>query len=798
MAKRAHPLGGTRTGTVLPQPSSEGDSTSRLFFDRLAVVYRYRHLIVVALLLAIVGALLKTYSTLPLYRAHATLLLEETATSVDVFRDSPSRYYQNPEPFMKTQYRVLQSRELALRVVERLDLAEAPEFNGEGAEPPVLQAAFVSLQRAVTAALRPVVGGSARREPAAPAAPPSPNFMATAILSRIRVTPVPTSHLVNLGFQSADPELAARVVNVLAEEYVRLNLEMRLASTDNTLTWLAEERTRQQATVEAAESRLATYRETQNALSLDATQDIVTTRLQQLNNALTVAERTRAQKEALYDQVRAVGVDSAAARALPAVTQNAAVRDVRTRLAALEAERARLSQRYGARHPEMVKLDVGIAAATREVGEATTLAILSLRSEFEAALAEEDVLRAKLDAQKDTALVLNRKSVDYGMLERDAASERQVYDTLLQREKELRIVSHLETNNVRLVDRATVPGAPFTPNTRGDLLMAIVLTLVGSLGVAFGLNALDDTLKTPEDITNKLNVPFLGLTPTVPGERRPLLSDPGVPADLKEYYRALRTSLVFTVRTLPDHASRIVAVTSAQPLEGKTTTACNLALVLTSGGARVLLIDGDMRRPGVHTVFGLRNGIGLSNVLAGQNGRGEAIHRTEDPKLYIMPAGHIPPNPAELLASPEMVDLLHRLVNQPVEGHTRTAGGQSGDISDLKPFDWVIIDTPPVLAVTDAVTLVPSVSGLVFVVGAEMTSLGAAERALNLLRAAGSPDVGVVLNRVNFNRNKFFYHRYYGYQRQYYYSQAPARMPGVEPVHLASPPQGRRLSPVAE
>ena len=412
--------------------------------------------------------------------------------------------------------------------------------------------------------------------------------------------------------------------------------------------------------------------------------------------------------------------------------------------------------------------------------EATSLAILSLRSDFEAALAEEQALRAELDAQKDTALVLNRKSVNYGVLERDAESERQVYETLLQREKELRIESHLQTNNVRLVDRATVPGAPFTPNTRGDLVLAIVFALVGSVGLSFTLNAIDDTLKTPEDVTKLLNVPFLGLTPAVPGERRPLLSDPAVPADFKEYYRALRTSLVFTVRTLPDHASRIVAVTSAQPLEGKTTTACNLAMVLTLGGARVLLIDGDMRRPSVHTVFGLRNGIGLSNVLAGQNDVRQAIHQTEDSKLSIMSAGHVPPNPAELLASAEMVNLLRRLVNQSAECDTQAADGQSGDIPDLGPFDWVIIDTPPVLAVTDAVTLMPSVSGLVFVLGAQMTSLGAAERALNLLRAAGPADMGLVLNRVNFNQNKFYYHRHYGYRQQYYYDQAPARMPQNE------------------
>ena len=791
MADQTHPSGGTRTDRVRPQPSRERESTSRLILDRLAVVSRYRHLIIVAVLLATVGVLLKTYTTLPLYRAHATLLLQETPASVDVFRASPSKFYQDPVPFMETQYRVLQSRELALRVVALLDVAEAPELNGEGPEPPVLQAAFLSFQRAVTAALRRTVAGSARREPPAPAAPPSPNALAMAVLSRVRVTPVPSSHLVNVTFESADPELAARAVNVLAEEYVRLNLELRLASTDETLAWLAEELARQQAKVEAAEHRLATYRETQDALSLDASQDIVTTRLQHLNDALTAAERTRARKEALYDQVLTVGVNSAAARALPAFMGNAAVQDIRTRLAELENELTWASQRYGAKHPEMVKLVASIATAAQELEGATMLAILSVRSDFEAALAEEQALRADLDAQKDTALELNRKSVDYGVLKRDADSEQHVYETLLQREKELRIESHLETNNVRLVDHATVPGAPFTPNTRGDLVLAIVLALVGSVGLAFGLNAIDDTLKTPEDVAKLLNVPFLGLTPTVPGEQRPLLTDRDVPADFKEYYRALRTSIVFTVRTVPDHSSRIVMVTSAQPLEGKTTTACNLAMVLTLGGARVLLIDGDMRRPSVHTAFGLRNGIGLSNMLAGQASLRQAIHQTEDSKLYIMPAGHIPPNPAELLASAEMVNLLPRLVKQPAECQTQAAGEQSGDVPDPGPFDWVIIDTPPVLAVTDAVTLMPSVSGLVFVLGAEMTTLGAAERALNLLKAAGPADVGVVLNRVNLNRNKHFYQRYYGYQQHHYYDQTPSRMPEIEGVPLTSPPQGR-------
>jgi capsular exopolysaccharide synthesis family protein len=244
---------------------------------------------------------------------------------------------------------------------------------------------------------------------------------------------------------------------------------------------------------------------------------------------------------------------------------------------------------------------------------------------------------------------------------------------------------------------------------------------------------------------------MLGLVPAVRGERVAVLTE-SVPHDFGEAFRSLRTSLVFTSG---GQNTRIVAVTSSQPLEGKTTTAANLALALALGGSRVLLIDADMRRPGMHKTLGIQNGVGLSHLLTGQARVRDAIQRSTEANLVVITAGHTPPNPSELLASERMNNFLLNL--------------QKG------PFDWVIIDTPPVLAVTDAVILAPKVAGVVFVVGSEMTRRVHAERALETIRQSRPRTISAVLNRVDFDRNKYYYSRYYGYQYKSYYGPSQTK-----------------------
>jgi capsular exopolysaccharide synthesis family protein len=391
-----------------------------------------------------------------------------------------------------------------------------------------------------------------------------------------------------------------------------------------------------------------------------------------------------------------------------------------------------------------------LASAQRQLQDETNKAIQNARNEYEAAATQERVLLESLNESKKAATDLSRKGVDYSALVREAESNRAVYSQLLTREKELRVVANSRTNNVRMVDRAETPGEPFTPNHRRDWVYALALGLALGLAAAFGIDYLDDTVKTPDDVTRRLKLRFLGLVPIVPGERHPLISGP-VPHDFGEAYRSIRTSLA---AQLPGTSARVVAVASSQPLEGKTTTAVNIAMALAVSGARVLLIDADMRRPSVHKALRMANDRGLSQLLAGQARMREVVQRTHDPNLLAITAGRTPANPSELLASDRMRALL--------------SGLETG------PFDWIVIDTPPVLAVTDAVILAPLVHAVTFVIGAEMTRWRLAERAVETLLGSNPRQVLAILNKVNFGRNKYYYSRYYGHQYKNYYAESPA------------------------
>jgi polysaccharide biosynthesis transport protein len=742
------PAGGTPSS--LSAANAHGRKTGGLFspdpnvhlFDRLALIIKHWKAAIGVAMLVITGMMYQTYTTVPLYRAQARIQIDEEHTTAQTDFREPSLVYSDPEPYYQTQYKILQGRDLALRAVKRLKLQTVPEFNGRGATPPALTQAIADIKAKVVALFR--------SEPAVPArragTPVNENQQVDAFLGRVQVAPVRGSRLVDVYFVSADPQFAARAVNVLAEEYVNQNLEFRLQNTDNTLEWLTEEVAKQQTVVQTSERMLAEYRENKNALSLEDRQNIIVSRLNQVNDGVSRARMTRIQKEALYNQVAAANDRES----LSTIAGNPFVQQLKTRVSELQREKLRLEDRYGEKHPDVQRVNGQIADAQRQLDVEVDRSVAAIKADYQAALAEEKQLGRDLEGQKAQATDLNRKSIDYSVLQREAESNRQVYESLLQREKEMRVVSNSRANNVRLLDRAETPGSPFTPNTRRAWLMALLFGLGIGIAAAFAIDYLDDTVKTPEDVTWRLHLNFLGLVPKVHGERHPLLSGP-VPHDFGEAFRALRTALVASSGI---DATRLIAVTSTQPLEGKTTTAANIALALAIGGARVLLIDADMRRPSLHKAMRLPNDRGLAELLGGTAKMREVVQRCGDPNLLVISAGHTPSNPSELLGSDRMRALLHQLTNG--------------------PFDWIIIDTPPVLAVTDAVVLAPLVHGVSFVIGAEMTRWRLAERAIETLQAGHPRTIAAILNRVDFDRNRYYYSRYYGHQYKSYYAEAPA------------------------
>lgn len=728
--------------------NSPGGSDSHLF-DRLSVLYTYRWASLTVFALVVGWVMVDSYTRIPVYRALARVLIEDPNADIA----TPSEINRNmtpadPEIYMQTQLRIMRGRDLAARVAQKLEMARVPEFNGQGPKPTQLAVAIALVKYYAVWPYRLITStASETPAPLTGIAFVDTSSYPEALLSRQGVAQVRGSQLVDITFSAADPAFAARAANAFADEFVNSNLAYKVSTIEKSADWLTGEVQKQAELVKQSELALAQYKESEDAGSLDSNQNIILARLTQSNEAVTKARLERIKKEGLWRQLQDAGTD---VDSISSVLNNTYIQGLRASVNTLQQDRSRASERYGEKHPDYQKAVTALANAERTLNDEIRKAVQNAKNEFDAAVTQERELQRQLNDSKAAATELGRKGVNYAVLSREADSNRTVYNQLLTREKELRVVANSRTNNVRVVDRAEVPGTPFAPNHRRDWVYAIALGLALGLSIAFGIDYLDDTVKTPDDITRRLRLKFLGLVPIVGGERHPLISGP-VPHDFGEAYRAIRTSLA---AQFPHEGPRVVAVASSQPLEGKTTTAVNIAMALAVGGARVLLIDADMRRPSVHKALRMTNDRGLSQLLAGQARMREVVQRTHDPNLLTITAGRTPANPSELLASDRMRALL--------------SGLETG------PFDWVIIDTPPVLAVTDAVILAPLVGAMVFVIGAEMTRWRLAERAVETLLGSNPRNVLAVLNKVNFGRNKYYYSRYYGHQYKNYYAESPA------------------------
>jgi capsular exopolysaccharide synthesis family protein len=682
--------------------------------DQFAILYRYRAVFVSVFLLVVLTFFLSAYTATPLYQASARLAidLEEprtvaTGSSLD---GNAYPFWQDPKVYYETQYRIMTGTELAGRVVRRLDLTRDRQF----------RAGAGSLSESA------VIGE---------------------FLSRLSAKPIPNSRLVDLTFISADAAFAAEAANAVAQAYVDQSFELRRQTVTGSLDWVSKELANQRAKVEASGQALAQYREDQKALSLSERQNIVVARLNQLNDAVTQATTNRLQKQALYEQI--ANLDGSAPESIPAVLQDPGVQASKTRVADLQRELAALLERYGEKYPTVVNVTTRLDEAMRQLQVDLGKSVEGIKNDYRSAQIEERTLVDALETQKSEAMTLDRKSVAYTLLERDAQSNRQVYEALLLREKELQVMANSRGNNVRITDPAQTPSEPFSPQLRQRVMQGLGAALAVSLLLVFFLDYLDDTVRNPSDVTDRLKVPLLGLAPKVATDG-PLLVSEDVPYQFGEAFRALRTSLLFTSGS---ERTRVVMVTSAHPMEGKTTTACNLALALAMGGVRVLLIDADLRRPGVHRMLKIAKTAGLSEVLTGQATVETALVALDRPRLSVLTAGTPPPNPSELLGS----DQMRVLIEQAQKGQ----------------FDWVIVDTPPVLTVTDGVVLAPLVSGVAFVIGSELTRRRHAALALETLRAGNPGHVGVVLNLVDFKRNRYSYDRYCGYKKIGYYEGEP-------------------------
>jgi capsular exopolysaccharide synthesis family protein len=711
--------------------------------------------------IVLLGGAVQTYTTTKEYRATAIVQIDPERAAVPGLAASGSFYNSDDEEYqMETELAGLKSHQLTRKVAKVLALENNPEFNGTEPQAAGLGDAILSVRRRVMDPILSLFRGNEAPASTAkavvpvatedgPPETPEESRRVEQLMSRRTVERVVGTRLVRITVESRHREFAAEAANAFATVYVEQNLLAKTAALARRAQQAAKMAAQKREELDIAKKKYQ-YAQEQSPTGAFIDTTVLAGFVAEQRKEWQRAGVETANKKAALDTVAKIdlsGDPMVASQAAPAFSGDRTVGDYISQILAKEAARKQLLEveKLGDENSKVKAVNTEIATLRGQLKSRLQQIVDLARQEYENAKAAETRYHDLYVNQEQQANSQSTASIPLSFLKGDVDKLQDSLQAIEKQREEAEVERSAVANNAKVQDRAQVPGSPFKPDPARNMLMALLGGFVVALALAFGLDYLDDTVKTPEDITRKLHVPFLGLVPSVRGDKQPVLSGP-VPHDFGESYRALRTSLVFTSG---GESTRVITVTSAQPLEGKTTTACNLAMVLAFGGSRVLLVDADMRRPGVHKALKITNTVGLSHLLVGQARVREAIQRTSDPNFCVMTAGRTPPNPSELLSSERMRQL----------------------VANLKqgPFDWVVIDTPPVLAVTDAIILTPLVDGVTFVVGAEMTRRRLAERAVQMIMASRPKVVGAVLNRVNFDRNKYYYSRYYGYQYKSYY-----------------------------
>jgi succinoglycan biosynthesis transport protein ExoP len=732
------------------------------------IIRKHLGLVLAVPVILVMLVVLRDAMTTPLYTASATVLIRNSPPPV-LGNSTITIVSQNSDMDSgsedQTQIALLKSKTLAARVVAAEGLANDPVFlgrnrksNGLGqAIGQWLQARFGSHdhasarppldpQRSAAASLRGLVG---------------------AYLGGLTVTPVRDTQMVTIGFTTPDPALSARLANAHAREFIGWGIEINAHQSEEAEHFLEGKLTQIREQLEASEAAVNRYRRDKGIvpglISVNGKQDVILERLNKLS-----ADLQEAHLQTIGVGTQVAMIKEGRQDALPSVIENSLVQKLKSQLDDDEAQYATLSGRFKPDYPPMIQLKRKIDGTRNILNQEMRNAEAVVRTQYFAAQQRENTLQHDLATEKAYAFGLNDSAVRYLILEREADSNRELYNAILKRVKDLTVVADVHASNVSLVDQAEPPGAPSSPNRNRDAVTALVLGLAAGIGLAFIMDLLDNTLKDSREVERYLRLPSLALIPEAPRTRESLYPS-AQPADAKalngsgsyrgpyrnnryvvsyngrysilgEAYRNLRTGLMLS--RAGSHP-RVTLITSAVPEEGKTTVSVNTAIVLAHAGGKVLLIDADLRIPQCHRRLAVSNTRGLTEVLTGLATPEECIQPTAVDNLFLMTSGQTPPNPSELLSSPQMRQLLEHLAQS---------------------FDHIIIDSPPALPVSDPIVLAQLVDGVVLVAGASKTPKHQIKAALGRLRHAHAKVFGIVLNRIKLHKLDYFYpyYKYYG------------------------------------
>ncbi|HEV1995078.1 MAG TPA: polysaccharide biosynthesis tyrosine autokinase [Candidatus Acidoferrum sp.] len=707
-------------------------------YDYLLILRKHQWLILSFMLAVVTIVAIATFRMQPVYVATARVEIDRENANILPFQGTDSYdFMMDLENYIETQSKILTSETLALQTIRNNALSARPEFASPNGPSEAIASGSLANQK------RPPELGE--------------------FLGSLSVKRVPNSRLMDVSFESTDPLLAARIVNAHITSYIEQNFRSKYEATSQASTWLTGQLDDLRVKVQKSEDALITYERQNQIWTLDDKQNITTQRLADVNRELTDAQSERMRKESLYQFAKSGNLD-----AVPQVQSNTTLMELLRRHADLSSQYNDAVSQYGPNFPKVQRLQAQLKDLDDNVEKEKQKIVGILESDFREARERETMLTGALDLQKVAANQMAEKLVEYNILKREAEANKTLYEGLMTKLKETAISASLRSSNIRVVDPAMIPSTPARPAKTRNVALAFLVGLVGGIGLALMREYLDNTVKTPDDVETLSRLPSLAVVPQFAGsngsgkrhgllqgfssnnghdKRIELVAQHLPKSQMSEAFRALRTSILLSQA---DHPPQVILVTSALPREGKTTAAANLAVTLAQLGDRTVLVDADLRKPGVGRLLNLASGkyAGLSSYLAGVSSLDlVSVPHPAIPNLVAIPTGPLPPNPADLLSS-------HKLVEAIAELRTK--------------FKFIVIDSPPIMAATDAVILSVQADGVLLVVRSGETPKEAFTRTRDLLNSVKCHILGVVLNAVDASAPDYYYsYRYYPYSYGY-------------------------------
>jgi len=690
----------------------------QLLHDYLNVLIKRRWTALAVVIVFGVTAVLHSFLATPIYKATTQILIERQTPRLLEPRDTAFFDAQNQE-FYHTQYKLLQSRSLAQKVINKLNLKNNPMFasifNNMPEDADVVQRQQYMVRLIGT------------------------------ILKDIEVKPVEKSSLVDVSFFSPDPNLAAQIVNAVAQSYIEQSLDLRYSASQEEGMFLQQKIAEARKKLEESESKLNQYARKHNIVAWENRETITSQKLEQINKDLIAAQTKRSEAETRFREV-------SQGHPIPEVINNHLIQTLKSEEAKIIAQVSELGKKFGEKHPRMIQLHQELSGVRSKIASEHAHIVQAVKNEYRMAQNQEIHLKKALEEQKDDTQDLSERTVQYKMLLRDMETNRALYENMLKSLKTTTATENLPSTNIKIIYPATVPETPAKPRTKRNLILAFFGGSIMAIMLVFGLEYIDTTIKNPDDVKKWLEIPNLAIIPhlekvesqneeQIPGL---VVHDGGNPF-AAEAYRALRTSIVFSAA---GRAPGIILVTSALPGEGKSLTSMNLAAAMAKAGVDILLIDADLRRPCLHELFRVQQEPGLSNFLVGEIDDLPFVP-TIVPQLYLMPSGKIPPNPSELLGATRMEELVAKARER---------------------FPQLILDSPPLISVTDAAILATKSDGVLLVIKAEEAPRKVVKKVKDQLLEVKSHLIGSLLNDINFQKNGYYYYNYYHKYQSYYYT----------------------------